>query len=81
MIKAITFDFWQTLYQGQKIDYAERLRRLKEKVEQGYGTTFSLEQFQNAVYVARDEWSRAWEEDHRTLNAAEWLDIMLGELG
>ena len=81
MIKAITFDFWQTLYQGQKIDYAERLRRLKEKVEQGYSTTFSLEQFQDAVYVARDEWSRAWEEDHRTLNAAEWLDIMLGDLG
>lgn len=80
MIKAITFDFWQTLYQGQKIDYDERLRRLKFNVEQGNGITFTMEQFQAAVYVARDEWSRAWEEDHRTLNAAEWLAVLLDEL-
>lgn len=81
MIKAITFDFWQTLYQGQKVDYAERLRQLKAKVEQGQGTSFSLEQFQDAVLVARDTWSRTWEEDHRTLSAAEWLEVMLSELG
>ncbi|MCB0166875.1 MAG: HAD family hydrolase [Anaerolineae bacterium] len=81
MIKAITFDFWQTLYQGQKVDYAERLRQLKAKVERGQATTFSLEQFQDAVLVARDAWTRAWEEDHRTLSAAEWLEIMLRELG
>lgn len=81
MIKAITFDFWQTLYEGQKVDYAERLRQLKVKVERGQTTTFSLEQFQDAVLVARDAWSQAWEEDHRTLTAAEWLEVMLSELG
>lgn len=80
MIKAITFDFWQTLYKSREIDYDERLRRLKSNVERGNGTTFPMEQFQTAVYVARDEWTRAWEEDYRTLNAAEWLGIMLGAL-
>lgn len=80
MIKAITFDFWQTLYKGQTIDYAERLRQFKIKVERGNGRTFAMEQFEAAVKVARGEWVRAWEQDHRTLNAAEWLDVMLGEL-
>lgn len=50
MIKAITFDFWQTLYQGQKVDYAERLRQLKAKVERGQATTFRSNNFKTPYW-------------------------------
>ncbi len=80
-IQAITFDFWSTLYRGQTVDYTQRLLTLKESVERGSGTTFSLEQFKAAVEIARQTWSRTWQQEHRTIDAAEWLDIILEELG
>jgi HAD superfamily hydrolase (TIGR01549 family) len=80
-IKAITFDFWSTLYQSKTIDYTERLFLLKEAVEQRSGDTFGLDQFQAAVGVARETWKQTWQEQYRTLNAGEWLGIMLNELG
>jgi putative hydrolase of the HAD superfamily len=80
-IKAITFDFWSTLYQSKTIDYTKRLFQLKEVVEQHSGDTFDLEQFQAAVGVARETWKQTWQEEYRTLTASEWLGIMLDELG
>jgi putative hydrolase of the HAD superfamily len=80
-IKAITFDFWATLYQSKTIDYTKRLFRLKEAVEQYSGDTFEPEQFQAAVSVARETWGQTWREEYRTLTASEWLGIMLNELG
>lgn len=80
-IQAITYDFWSTLYRSQTIDYSQRLLRLKERVEQGSGTTFDLEQFKEAVAVARHTWSQTWEAEHRTIGAEEWLGIILAELG
>jgi putative hydrolase of the HAD superfamily len=80
-IKAITFDFWATLYKTKTIDYNKRLLQLKETVEQHSGNTFDLKQFQAAVKVARETWSRTWTEEYRTITASEWLEIMLKELG
>lgn len=79
-IKAITFDFWSTLYESKVIDYTERVRRLKEWVEQYSGVTFDPQQFEAAVNVARDTWSQAWTEAYRTIAADEWLHIVLNEL-
>lgn len=76
-IKAITFDFWQTLYQPRAVDYAQRLQGLKEEVEQGCGLIIEQVRFDNAVKVARDTWSRTWVEDYRTITADEWLGIVV----
>jgi putative hydrolase of the HAD superfamily len=80
-IKAITFDFWATLYQTKTIDYTKRLARLKESVERYSGSTVEEKQVQAALKVARETWNRAWQEEYRTITANEWLGIMLGELG
>lgn len=79
-IKAITFDFWSTLYQSKTVDYAKRLLQLKEALEQRSSATFSHEQFEAAVKMARTTWSRTWAEDHRTMTADEWLAVILREL-
>lgn len=79
-IKAITFDFWSTLYKSKTVDYAKRLLQLKESVERGSGATLTPEQFEAAVRIARETWSRTWAEGHRTMTADEWLAVMLREL-
>ena len=80
-IKAITFDFWSTLYQSKTIDYTERLFQVKQAIEQRSGDTIDPEQFQAAVGVARAIWKQTWQEQYRTLTAGDWLGIMLNELG
>jgi FMN phosphatase YigB (HAD superfamily) len=79
-IKAITFDFWSTLYKSNSVDYSKRLVSLKEALEQRSGTTFGLEQFEVAIEVARDTWNQAWIEEYRTITADEWLAIVLNSL-
>jgi putative hydrolase of the HAD superfamily len=80
-IKAITFDFWQTLYKNKPVDYDERLRRLKTDIEAGNGRVVEPVRLEAAVKVARDTWNRAWVEDYRTMMADEWLAIVLQYLG
>jgi len=75
-IKAITFDFWQTLYSNKVIDYSKRLHQLKSEFEQVNGFNFELVHFEEAIRAARDGWNRSWVEDHRTMNAEEWLSIV-----
>ncbi len=79
-IKAITFDFWATLYQSKTIDYSKRINQLKEAVEQHSGANFELPQFKAAIKAARNAWGRTWTEEHRTMSANEWLGVMLNEL-
>ncbi len=79
-IKAITFDFWATLYKSKTVDYNKRLLALKELVEQYSGATFSVEQFGAAMKLARRTWGETWETEHRTMTADEWLEIMLAKL-
>ena len=80
-IKAITFDFWSTLYEAKTVDYTQRLYQLKAIVEQFSDHTFELEQFQAAVNEARETWRRTWLEEYRTLTADDWLQIALKKLG
>lgn len=80
MIKAITFDFWSTLYQGQTSNYEQRLQQLKMKIEAGSESILSWNTFETAVAVARTTWDQAWMEHHRTIGAHEWLGIILENL-
>jgi len=79
-IKAITFDFWATLYKPKTVDYNQRLIQLQKIIEQHSEATFASEQFQAAVKIARDTWSSTWLEEYRTITAAEWLKILLQNL-
>jgi FMN phosphatase YigB (HAD superfamily) len=79
-LKAITFDFWSTIYQSRTTDYTQRLLYLREKIEQGSQTAIESARLEGAVKTARARWSRTWMEQQRTMTAAEWLDVMLGEL-
>ena len=79
-IKAITFDFWSTLYKPRAIDYSQRLQKLKTTIEQYHPNTLELDHFESAVAVARNGWNRGWMEDQRTMGAEEWLGIVLDEL-
>jgi putative hydrolase of the HAD superfamily len=79
-IKAITFDFWSTLYQPKAVDYQQRLHDLKVAIEKQGANSFSFNQFEAAVATARETWNRAWVHDHRTLAAREWLAVILHQL-
>ena len=79
-IKAITFDFWSTLYRPSAVDYKQRQQFLKATIERYSQQQVEGEQFKAAVGMARDIWHRAWVQEHRTIGAAEWLTTILTEL-
>ncbi|MCB0154508.1 MAG: HAD family hydrolase [Anaerolineae bacterium] len=79
-IKAITFDFWATLYRPRPVDLNQRLRQLKENLDRHSDRAFPLEQIKQAVNVARQTWDVTWAEAQRTIGAAEWLEVVLAEL-
>jgi FMN hydrolase / 5-amino-6-(5-phospho-D-ribitylamino)uracil phosphatase len=79
MLKAITFDFWNTLYKAAP--YAAGLRRkFMFEVFARNHIDVSVEQVNAAEDVSRREWNRAWREEYRTPPAADWVRWMLDEL-
>jgi putative hydrolase of the HAD superfamily len=79
MIKAITFDFWNTLYTAAAYAHPLRRRFLRSLLDK-HQIDLDDEQLDTAEAVARDEWNRIWREDYRTPSAAEWVRMMLAEL-
>ena len=79
MLKAITFDFWNTLYKAAPYAFALR-RRFMFEVFANNHIDVSVEQVDAAEDVARTEWNRAWREEYRTPPAADWVRWMLDEL-
>src|SRR3974377_1364986 len=79
MFKAITFDFWNTLYQAAPYAFALRRKFLFEIFAKNH-VDVSVEQVDDAEDVARTEWNRAWREEYRTPPAADWVRWMLDEL-
>jgi FMN hydrolase / 5-amino-6-(5-phospho-D-ribitylamino)uracil phosphatase len=79
MIKAITFDFWNTLYKAAAYAHPLRRRFLFELFAQ-HQIDVSLEQVDAAEDVARQTWNKAWRDEYRTPSAAEWVRVMLNEL-
>ncbi len=79
MIKAITFDFWNTLYKAAS--YAQPLRRrFLFELFAKHQIAVSVEQVDAAEDGARRMWNKAWREEYRTPSAAEWVRVMLNEL-
>lgn len=80
-VKAITFDFWSTLYRSATVDFTKRLLELKRNVEQRSGAEFDQDRFTDAVKLARQTWTQTWVNEYRTIPAGEWLGVVLAELG
>jgi putative hydrolase of the HAD superfamily len=78
-IRAITFDYWGTLYHGA----SGRNGRMERLVEILRTHQFEFEQalLDEADRVAWTEWERTWREAHRTLSSGDWLRLMLDHLG
>ncbi len=79
MLKAITFDFWNTLYKAAA--YARGLRQvfIAELFARNH-IDLTQAQIDAAEEVARQEWNRVWREEYRTPPAAAWVRWMLDEL-
>jgi putative hydrolase of the HAD superfamily len=79
MLKAITFDFWNTLYKAAPYAFALRRKFMFEVFAKNH-IDVSVEQVDEAEEVARIEWNRIWREEYRTPPAADWVRWMLDEL-
>lgn len=79
MLRALTFDFWGTLYQNA---YAreERLDLLSEVLEQ-HRQPRPLDELEAAVDHARSVWEEVWQKEQRSISIDRWLDELLGRLG
>jgi len=82
MIKAITFDFWGTLYQSQGGPgiYAQRKQKLKTLIEKYTQVTLELTTLKEAIDSTRQTWRTIWLEEQRTLNAQDWVTLLLQTL-
>jgi putative hydrolase of the HAD superfamily len=79
MIKALTFDFWGTLYHGSMSARPLRMKRMNEVLGM-HGHAISQEALDNAERVAWDTWDRVWREEYRTLPSNDWLRLMLEQM-
>ncbi len=71
MLKAITFDFWGTLYHNA-FAREERLRMLGEALAAD-GQPRSWESLEAAYKHAWGVWKQVWREEQRSLPPADWL--------
>lgn len=79
MFKAITFDFWNTLYVAAPYAFGLR-RKFMFELFARHQIDVSVEQVDAAEEMARRNWNRSWREEHRTPPAADWVRWMLDEL-
>lgn len=75
MLRAITFDFWGTLYQNAWAK-AERLRLLGEALAQA-GQPRHAEFLEAAYGQAWKVFDRLWLQEHRTITYGRWMQEML----
>ncbi len=78
MLKAITFDFWGTLYDNL---YArdERLQLLSEQLTL-HRQSHTPDDLEVAYKHAHTAWERVWREERRAFTFEEWLDQILTSL-
>jgi HAD superfamily hydrolase (TIGR01549 family) len=78
-LKALTFDFWGTLYQNTYARH-ERVSLLEDTLQHhGYRQTW---QTLDAAYDhARLVWEQVWREEQRSISIERWVDELLGYVG
>jgi putative hydrolase of the HAD superfamily len=86
-VKAISFDFWNTLYYDHQVMYDrhdKRVNRLKEVLEKnGYDSQLDVE---GSFQYCWEYFDKKWKDEQKTLNAREllligcdWLKVTLPE--
>jgi len=78
MLRALTFDFWGTLYENA-FARDDRLRLLGETLAR-HRQSRSRERLDAAYSHARSVWNRVWREKQRSIPIERWLDELLGHL-
>ncbi|MGC8872902.1 MAG: HAD family hydrolase [Chloroflexia bacterium] len=76
MLRAVTFDFWGTLY-GNAFAREERLDLLSEALARA-GQPRSRSLLESAYEHSWRIFDRLWLDEHRPMGAAVWLQTMLG---
>ena len=79
MIRAITFDFWNTLFGAVSAD-DPRLDRIQATLERALHTSISESHIKRAMSHAWREWDRVWEQEQRTFGAEHWVALALEDL-
>jgi HAD superfamily hydrolase (TIGR01549 family) len=80
LIRAITFDFWNTLFVGVNAGDL-RLRKIQDILGQAGHADIADPVIDRATTHAWREWDRVWLEDCRTFGAEEWVSLVLADLG
>jgi len=78
MLRALTFDFWGTLYQNASAQDG-RLRLLEEALAR-HAQPRPWAALKAAYRHALGVWERIWREEHRSTTVEHWLREMLGFL-
>jgi putative hydrolase of the HAD superfamily len=78
MLRAVTFDFWGTLYQNAYA-HDERLNLLRDALEY-HGRHRPVDELEAAYDHARSIWNEVWREEQRSIPIERWLDELLGYL-
>ena len=81
MIKAITLDFWDTIY---KMDFeidlnGLRIKKLMSLLEK-YNINISQEDLTSIYKKVHAEFDRRWIEDHKTMTTKEVLEMLLSAI-
>lgn len=78
MVRAVTFDFWGTLYENA---YArdERLGLLGDALER-HGQPRAVDELDAAYARARAVWDQVWRQEQRSISIERWLDELLDHL-
>jgi putative hydrolase of the HAD superfamily len=79
-VAAITFDFWSTLYRSTPSTHLRRRQSIESALAAAGRDDVSEAAVARAVEQAWVVWHRVWSEEHRTLGAAEWLDLVMDGL-
>lgn len=78
MLRAVTFDFWGTLYQNAYA-YDERLSLLNDVLNE-HGQSRPWEDLEAALSYAGSVWDKVWREEQRSISIERWLDETLGHV-
>lgn len=79
MIKAVTFDFWNTT-----VNWVNTYEWCKAQIDESFAhngiTGVSDNRITGAVTRAWQEWNEVWVKEHRTIGADYWLESVLAAL-
>jgi len=78
MLRALTFDFWNTLYQYASAQ--DRRLRLLEEALIRHSQPRPREALEAAYHDTMEIWTRIWQEEQRSLDTDHWLREMLAFL-